>query len=141
VIVRDEVEDVLFEIGAGGADGVDFVLTNHLGEGQAELGGAHGAGHGQEHFAALIEVETIGFGRVDDDRGIEVTEVVLDEFLDGHASGSSSENFFGGIVDQPWRCCKRGSAETQKAESRRHSTQRALSTCRGRGENYAMKRW
>ena len=32
VIVRDEVENVLFQIRAGAADGVNFVLPDHLGK-------------------------------------------------------------------------------------------------------------
>jgi len=84
VIVGDEIEDVFFEIGAGGANGVDLVLANHFGERDAEFGGAHGAGHGQKHFSALIEVAAIGFGGVHDDGGVEVAEVALDELMYAH---------------------------------------------------------
>ena len=75
---------------------MDLVLADHFGEGDAEFGGAHGAGHGQKHFAALIEVAAIGFGRVHDDGGVEVTEVVLDEFFYAHASDclTSHKTFF-----------------------------------------------
>ena len=56
VVVRDEIEDVFLEIGAGAADAVNLVLADHLGERKAELGGAHGAAEGDEHFAAGGEV-------------------------------------------------------------------------------------
>ncbi len=56
VIVRDEVEDVFFQIRAGAADGVDLVLTNHLGERATDLGGAHRTGDRDEHLAAIFEV-------------------------------------------------------------------------------------
>ncbi len=31
-VVRHQVEDIFFEIGAGAADGVDFILANHFGK-------------------------------------------------------------------------------------------------------------
>ena len=82
VVVRHEVEDVLLEIGAGAADGVDLVLADHLGEREAELGGAHGAGERHQHLAALLEVAPVGVGRVDERRGVEVPVMVMDEFAD-----------------------------------------------------------
>ncbi len=51
-VVGDVVEDILFEISAGAADGVHLVLADHFREGEAEFGGAHGAGDGHEHLAA-----------------------------------------------------------------------------------------
>ncbi len=51
-VVGDEVEDVFFEIRAGAADAVDLVLADHFGQRDTEFGGAHGAGKGDEHFAA-----------------------------------------------------------------------------------------
>ena len=83
VIVGDEIENILFEIGAGGADGVDFVLADHFREGKPEFRGAHRAGHGQKHFAALREMLPVGFGGVHDYGGVEVPVVVLDEFFYG----------------------------------------------------------
>ena len=53
VIVGDEIVDILFEIRAGAADRVDFVLADHFRERQAKLGGAHGAGKRHKHLAAL----------------------------------------------------------------------------------------
>ena len=82
-VVGDEIEDVFLEIGAGAGDGVNLVLADHLGEGKAQLGGAHGAADGDEHFAAGGEQIVVGFGRVDEGGGIEVTIVVLDERSNG----------------------------------------------------------
>ncbi len=78
-IVRHEVEDVFFEVGAGAADAVNLVLADHLGERQAELGGAHGAGDGDEHFAARSKVRDIAICCVNKGCGVEVAIVMLDE--------------------------------------------------------------
>ncbi len=78
-VVSDEVEDVFLEIGAGAADAVNLVLADHLGEREAELGGAHGAADGDEHFAAGGEVLVVAFGRVNQRGGVEMAIVVLDK--------------------------------------------------------------
>ena len=88
VVVGDEVEDVFFEVGAGADDGVDFVLADHLGEGEAELGGGHGAGEGDEHLAAGLEVGLVAFGGVEQGGRVEVAVVVREKLGDGA--------FFGG---------------------------------------------
>jgi hypothetical protein len=51
VIVRDEIEDVLLEIRAGAADGVDLVLPDHFRQREAEFRRAHRAGQRHEHLA------------------------------------------------------------------------------------------
>ena len=88
VVVRDEVEDVLFEIRARARDRVNLVLPDHLGEGEADLRGGHGPRHGQEHLAAARKEAVPGLGRVHDRRGVEVAEVVLHEGSDRHRAGA-----------------------------------------------------
>jgi hypothetical protein len=56
MIVRDEVEDILLEVCARADDQVHFVLANHLGERDAQLGGRHRARERHQHFAAGCEV-------------------------------------------------------------------------------------
>ena len=63
-IVSDKVENILFEIGAGADDSVDFSLADHFGKGDAEFRGAHRAGEGHEHDAALIEMARVGLGGI-----------------------------------------------------------------------------
>jgi len=87
VVVRDEVEDVLFEIGAGADDAVDLVLADHLGEGDAELGGGHGATEGDEHLAAGLQVGLVALGGVEQGGSIEVMVVLRDELRDGALLG------------------------------------------------------
>ena len=79
VVVGDEIEDVFFKIGAGAGDAVNLVLADHFGEGEAELRGAHGAADGDKHFAAVGEMNVIGFRGVDEGSGIEMTIVVFDK--------------------------------------------------------------
>ena len=79
----DEVENVFFKVGAGAADAVNLVLADHLGERQAQLGGAHGAGDGDKHFAAVGKVLVVGFGGVNQGCGVEMAIVVLDEGSNG----------------------------------------------------------
>ena len=43
MVVRDEIVDVLFQVGAGAANSVNLVLADHLGERKAQLGRAHRA--------------------------------------------------------------------------------------------------
>ena len=58
MIVRDEIVNVLFQIRAGAANSVDFVLANHFGERKAQLGGAHGARERDEHLPPLARCFT-----------------------------------------------------------------------------------
>ncbi len=88
VVVRHEVEEILLEVGTGAADGVDLFLADHLGQRQAQLGGAHGAGQGHEHPAAVVEEGLVSVGGVDQGRGVEVAEVVAQEGRDRRSHGS-----------------------------------------------------
>ena len=92
VIVGDEVEDVLFEVRPGAGYRLDLVPPNHLGEREAELGGAHRAGDGHEHLAAAVEVRGVRVRRVNQRSGIEMTEVMADESRNG--PGSVSHDVF-----------------------------------------------
>ena len=44
MVVRDEIENILFEVRAGGADPVNFVLPDHFREREPQLRRAHRAG-------------------------------------------------------------------------------------------------
>ena len=77
--VRDEVEDVFLEVGAGAADGVHLSLANHLGERDAQLRRAHRAGERHHHRATRLEVGDVGERGVVERRGVEVPVVALDE--------------------------------------------------------------
>ena len=78
-IVRDEVEDIFFKIGAGAADAVNLVLADHLRKRKTKLGSAHGARDGDKHLAARGEMIDVTLGRVHQRRGIEMTIVMLDK--------------------------------------------------------------
>ena len=82
-IMRDEIENVLLEIRARADDAVDFSLTDHLGEGNSQLGRAHRTGEGHEHDATRVEVACVGFGRIFQRSGIEVAVVEIDELRNG----------------------------------------------------------
>ena len=79
VRVRDEVEDVFFEVGARAADGVHLALANHLGERDAQLRRAHRARQRHHHRSARLEVRDVGERGVVERRGVEVAVVPLDE--------------------------------------------------------------
>ena len=79
MIVRDQVVHVLFQIGPGAANPVDFALANHLGQGEAQLGGTHGARDRDQHFASLIQVVPITLCSIFQRRCIEVPEMMRDE--------------------------------------------------------------
>ena len=78
-VVRDEVEDVFLQIGAGAADAVNLVLADHLGQRKAQLRGAHGAADGDEHLPARSQQGVVGLGCVDQRGGVEMAIVVLDK--------------------------------------------------------------
>ena len=107
-IVGDEIEDVLFEVGAGADDAVNFSLADHFSEGNAQLGRAHGASEGHEHDTALIEVAGVGFRGVFECGGIEVTIVKVDELRDG--TGLHGGEFYG------WLREKKGLSFTESVE-------------------------
>ena len=79
---RDEIEQVFFQICARAGDGVDFVLTDHFGEGNAELRGAHRPRERDHHFTAAIQVRDVGIGGIFNNRGIEMTVMPIDKFGD-----------------------------------------------------------
>ena len=79
VVVRHQVEEVLFEVRAGAADAVDLALADHLGQRQAQLGRAHGAGEGHEHVAAAVQVRHVGVGGINEGGTVEVPEMVVNE--------------------------------------------------------------
>ena len=56
VLMGHEVEDVLFQIGAGAADSVDLTGADHLRQRQADLGRAHRAGERHQHLPAALQV-------------------------------------------------------------------------------------
>jgi hypothetical protein len=79
VIVRDQIKNVFFEVVRRTRHGVDFVLANHVGQREPDLGRTHRAAHREEHFFALAQVLAPALGRVNNGRGIEVPVVVLEE--------------------------------------------------------------
>ena len=97
-IVRDEIEDVLFQIGARATDGMHLVLADHLGKRPAEFRGAHCAGHGNEHLAAGFEVGAICIGGIDHCRGVEMTEVLAHEGGDGSTGGFVCHRLHVGLI-------------------------------------------
>ena len=87
VIVGHEIEDVLFQIRSRTGNDTDLVLPDHFGEGKTEFARAHGAGEGNEHFAAAVDQLAVAVGRVDQCGGVEVAVMVADEGGDGLAHG------------------------------------------------------
>ena len=74
-----QVEDVLLQIGSCANDAMDFSLTNHLGEGNAQLSRAHGACKCHQHDAALIQMAGVGFSGILESSSVEVAVVKVDE--------------------------------------------------------------
>ena len=92
VVVGDEVEQVLLQVRARARDDVDVVAPDHLGEREPELGRRHGAGEGDEHLAAAVDVGAVRLGGVDERGGVEVAVVVAEEVGDravGHGAGGA----------------------------------------------------
>jgi hypothetical protein len=79
---RNEVEEVLLEIGAGARNGVDFVLSNHLCERNAQLGSAHCPGERNHHFPASLEMSGIGLSGIFEHCRVEVPIVTVDKLAD-----------------------------------------------------------
>lgn len=82
-VVSDEVKDILFEVRSGADDGVDFILADHFCQAEAEFGGGHGAGEGDEHFTAGFEMGFVALGSVEKGGGVKVAIVEGDELGDG----------------------------------------------------------
>ena len=80
MVMGDEVEDILFKIGARATNRVHFVLANHLGEREPELGGAHRACDRNQHFAAFLQVSGIALCGIFQRCRIKVPEMVRNEF-------------------------------------------------------------
>ena len=83
VVVRDQIEDILFKIGAGAADRMNLVLPYHLRQREAQLSGAHSPRDRHKHAPSLFEMSRIGVGRILQCGGIEMAVVVFNELGDG----------------------------------------------------------
>jgi hypothetical protein len=100
VIVGDEVEQVLLEVGTGAGEAVDLVLSDHFGEAQADLRRGHGPGEGDEHLAVLVGEEgSPSIGRGDEAGGVEVAVVVPGKCGDGTEAGGVQGGTGGGGGD------------------------------------------
>jgi hypothetical protein len=88
IIMRDEIENILFQIRAGAGDEMHLVLPDHFGERKAEFRRAHRAAERDHHLAAGVEVRDVAARGVHERRGIEVAVMVLDE-----SRNRSAENF------------------------------------------------
>src|SRR5581483_6026563 len=84
LIVRHQVEDVLFEIGTGAADCMNFVLSDHLSQRNAELSSAHRPSHGEHHLATLLQVLDVSLSCILNDSCVEVSVVMIDKSFDAH---------------------------------------------------------
>jgi hypothetical protein len=83
VLVRHQVHEVFLQIGAGTRDDVDLPLTDHLGEGDADLGCAHRTGQRDEHLAPFREVTLVPYRRVHQGGGVEVPVMMEEELRYG----------------------------------------------------------
>src|SRR5262249_33559213 len=75
---------------------MDFVLTNHLRERNAQLGGAHRARERDHHFSPAIEMRNVGIGSILQDRGVEMPVMAINELAD--AAHFHFTNFFNGTT-------------------------------------------
>ncbi len=82
VAVGHQVHDVFLQVVCTAANEGDFVLTNHLCQGEAQFCGGHGAGHGQEHFSSFVQEIFIGLCSIYQGCGIEMTVVMGNELRD-----------------------------------------------------------
>ena len=87
VVVRHQIEHIFLEIRSGAGDGVDFILPNHLGQRQPQLGRAHRACERHKHFSATGQLRVVGLGRLHQCGGIKVTIMSLDKLADGPIHG------------------------------------------------------
>ena len=79
IIVRHEIEHVLFKVGSGADNRMDLILPDHLGERDAEFGGRHGPRQRDEHLASRLQVILVGLGGINQRRRIEMPVVARDE--------------------------------------------------------------
>ena len=79
VIVRDQVENVLLQVGPGADDGVHLVLADHLRERDAQLGSRHRSRHRHQHLAPLLQMSLVTLGRVHQGRCVEMAVILGDE--------------------------------------------------------------
>ena len=84
MVMRDQIEEVLFEVRSRRANRMDLVLPDHLRKRKTEFGRAHRTRHRQKHLPALCNVPAIGFRGIHHDSGIEVTKIVSDKLVNFH---------------------------------------------------------
>ena len=93
MIMRDEVEDVLFKVCTGATDRVYFVLANHFGQREPKFGRAHRACDRDQHFAALLQVIRIAFCGIFQRCRIKMPEMMRDEFRDSFHGAKGGYRF------------------------------------------------
>ena len=79
MVVRNEIKNVLFQIGAGARDPVNLILTDHLGQRDTQLGGAHSTRDGHEHLPARVKQPFICLSGINQRCGIEMPVMVLNK--------------------------------------------------------------
>ena len=68
VRMSHQIHDILFEVCAGAGDNLNLVLTNHLCQRDAQLSGTHRTPERNHHFAPLVEMGFVTFGRIHQSR-------------------------------------------------------------------------
>jgi len=63
---------------------MNLILTDHLGQNNAQLGRRHSAGKRYHHFTAIGQVLLVGFGSIYQGSGIKVLEMFLYEIGNLH---------------------------------------------------------
>ena len=84
MVVRDEIENIFFEIRAGRADPMHLVLPDHFRERESQLRRAHRAANRHEHLSAARQVRDVGLRSIHDDCRVEVPVMVPDEISYAH---------------------------------------------------------
>ena len=79
VVVGNQVEDILFEVGARTDDGVHLVLADHLREGDAQFRRRHRTRHGHQHLASSLQVCLVALGCVHQGRRVEMAVIMGDK--------------------------------------------------------------
>jgi hypothetical protein len=79
---RDQIKEILLQVRAGAGNCMDFILTNHFREGDAQLGRAHRASKRDHHFAAAIKMRDVGISSVFEDCRVEVPIMAVNELAD-----------------------------------------------------------
>ncbi|OPZ52524.1 MAG: hypothetical protein BWY90_01086 [Deltaproteobacteria bacterium ADurb.BinA014] len=81
MIMGNQIEHILLQVGACAGYRMNFIPSDHLGQRYSEFGGTHCPTHCQQHFSVPVNMIDISFRGISNNSGIKMPEISFDKFF------------------------------------------------------------